>query len=244
MPKHNLKDSNRISLSMSRSDQDRGAPMPPIQKPVPDGARLVKLPEPEKTAGKYDLSKAIAGRKSRRMFRDDSVSLEELSFLLWATQGVRDRTDPSRVYRNVPSAGNRHALETYLAVFRVRGLGKGIYRYLPLEHALVLVSAPARLEEAVSEACLGQNFAGSAAVTFIWSVVRYRMEWRYANASIKLLALDAGHVCQNLYLACESIGCGTCALAAYDQEAVDKLLGVDGDGEFAIYIAPVGKARD
>ncbi len=244
MPKNTLRDSNRLSLRMSRSDQEKGAPMPPVQKPVPKGAKPVRLPEPVKAAGEFGLKKAIAGRKSRRMFLEDSVSLEELSFLLWATQGVRDGTNPGRIYRTVPSAGNRHALETYLAVFRVEGLGRGIYRYLPMEHALVLVSEPAMQEERVSGACLGQDFAGSAAVTFIWSVVRYRMEWRYTNASIKLLALDAGHVCQNLYLACEAVGCGTCAMAAYDQEAMDELLGLDGDDEFAIYIAPVGKVKD
>jgi SagB-type dehydrogenase family enzyme len=67
------------------------------------------------------------------------------------------------------------------------------------------------------------------------------MEWRYGLASFKLIALDAGHVCQNLYLACEAINAGTCAIAAYNQEKLDTLLGVDGDEEFAVYMAPVGK---
>jgi nitroreductase len=53
--------------------------------------------------------------------------------------------------------------------------------------------------------------------------------------------MDVGHVCQNLYLACEAINAGTCAIGAYDQEAVDELIGVDGEEEFAIYLAPVGK---
>jgi nitroreductase len=57
----------------------------------------------------------------------------------------------------------------------------------------------------------------------------------------KLVNLDAGHVCENLYLAAESIGAGTCAVAAYSQAAADALLGVDGEEEFAIYVAPVGK---
>ncbi|MFO7569003.1 MAG: nitroreductase family protein, partial [Smithellaceae bacterium] len=67
-----------------------------------------------------------------------------------------------------------------------------------------------------------------------------RMEWRYDLAAHKVIAIDAGHVCQNLYLACEAIGAGTCAVAAYDQEACDALLGVDGHEEFTIYLAPVG----
>jgi SagB-type dehydrogenase family enzyme len=67
------------------------------------------------------------------------------------------------------------------------------------------------------------------------------MEWRYAEASYKVIALDAGHVCQNLYLACEAAGCGTCAIAAYDQQYCDEVLGIDGQEEFTIYMAPVSK---
>lgn len=244
MPKSKLKNSNRMNFRMSESDQSRGVPMPPIQKPLPKGKKPIPLPMPPSNLGRKDLKKAIAERKSRRSFSEDPISVEELSMLLWATQGVRDRSNPNRIYRNVPSAGNRHPLETYLAVFRVAGLAKGIYRYLPADHALVPVSKPAGLEGKVSEACMGQRFAGSAAVTFIWSVVRYRSEWRYPGATIKMFSLDAGHVCQNLYLACEAIGSGTCAIAAYDQEKADTLLGLDGDEEFVIYIAPVGKAGD
>ncbi len=67
------------------------------------------------------------------------------------------------------------------------------------------------------------------------------MEWRYHLAAHKVIAIDVGHVCQNLYLACESIGAGTCAIAAYDQEAFDRLLRIDGKDEFVIYLSPVGK---
>ena len=75
----------------------------------------------------------------------------------------------------------------------------------------------------------------------MWTVIPYRTEWRYSFISPKIIALDAGHVCQNLYLACEAIGAGTCAIGAYNQAALDALLGVDGIEEFAIYVAPVGK---
>ena len=78
-------------------------------------------------------------------------------------------------------------------------------------------------------------------MTFFWTALPARSEWRYAEASYKVIALDAGHLCQNLYLACEAVGAGTCAIAAYDQQLADDLLGVDGDDEFTIYLAPVGK---
>jgi len=90
-------------------------------------------------------------------------------------------------------------------------------------------------------ACFGQGFIATAAVTFFWTAIPGRMEWRYDLAAHKVIAIDAGHVGQNLYLAFQSIGAGCCAIAAYDQEACDELLGVDGDEEFTIYLVPVGK---
>jgi len=88
---------------------------------------------------------------------------------------------------------------------------------------------------------LGQSFVGAGAVTFVWTALPQRTEWRYGAAAHKVIALDAGHLCQNMYLACEAIGAGTCAIAAYDQELMDTLVGVDGEDEFVIYLAPVGK---
>ena len=161
--------------------------------------------------------------------------------LLWATQGVRAVVHEAAVLRTVPSAGCRHPFETYLAVFRVDGLAPALYRYLPLEHALLLEREPEGLDQSLVAATHGQRFVAQAAVCFIWTVIPARTEWRYAEASYKVIALDAGHVCQNLYLACEAVGSGTCAIAAYRQDLMDGLLGVDGDNEFTVYIAPVGK---
>jgi SagB-type dehydrogenase family enzyme len=188
-----------------------------------------------------DLQTAIAGRQSHRRFRPDPLSLEELAFLLWTTQGIRRRVGPGSAYRTVPSAGSRHALETYLAVFNVAGLEQGVYRYLPVEHELLFEFAEENLADKVAAGALGQTFVARGAVTFIWTTIPYRMEWRYGPVAHKSIALDAGHVCQNLYLACAAVGAGTCAIAAYHQEGMDQLLRLDGEEEFVVYLAPVGK---
>jgi SagB-type dehydrogenase family enzyme len=240
-----LKDTIRKEIDFSQTDQSRGVEMPAIEKPSEAGAPVIELAAPGnwKGIGSIDLQAAIGRRMSRREFSAEPLSLDEISFLLWATQGLRESPSAGRPYRNVPSAGCRHALETYLAVFRVQGLKRGIYRYLPASHRLLLEYAPANLEKDVTEAALGQKFAAEAAATFIWTTMPYRMEWRYGPASYKVIAIDAGHACQNLYLACEAVGAGTCAIAAYDQERADRVLRVDGDDEFVIYMAPVGKTR-
>jgi SagB-type dehydrogenase family enzyme len=238
-----LKDNVRLRVDFTRTGQARGLPPPPLEKPFDLSARRIELPlrAAWRQLGRVELIEAIGRRESRREFRDVPLALEELAFLLWATQGVRQPVREECALRTVPSAGARHAFETYLAVFAVEGLEPGFYRYLPLEHELVFEFAEPDARRRVSDAALGQRFAGAGAATFIWTAIPYRMEWRYGDASYKVIAIDAGHVCQNLYLACEAIGAGTCAIAAYDQEAMDALLRVDGVEEFTIYVAPVGK---
>lgn len=238
-----LKDTARQTIDFRLTDQSRGLPPPPLEKPFPaDGKRIDLVPvEGLRDMSARDVFSAISSRRSRRAFSAAPLTLIELSFLLWATQGIRKLAGPSAAFRTVPSAGCRHALETYLCVLNVEGLAQGIFRYLPVEHQLLLVSQPAGLSHKITESTLGQEFVGNAAVTFLWTAIPYRMEWRYDIAAHKVIAIDAGHVCQNLYIACEAIGAGTCAVAAYHQELMDSLLGVDGTEEFTLYLAAVGK---
>jgi SagB-type dehydrogenase family enzyme len=230
-------------VDFSRTDQSLGVSPPPIEKPYSANTERIDLLAPDKFQAlpSVDLLFAIANRQSNRQFSATPFTLEELSFLLWATQGVQEQLGPGHARRTVPSAGARHALETHLCVLNVKGLDMGLYRYLPLEHQLLVVYRDKRLPESIGWAAFQQTWMSSAAVVFAWSAIPYRMEWRYGLAAHRLILLDAGHVCQNLYLACEAISAGTCAVAAYDQELMDQLLKVDGQDEFVIYLAAVGK---
>jgi len=223
------------------SDERAGKPPPELQKPAKDSP-VRRLPgvKPDQH-GRLTVAQAVFERHSVRSFTDEPITLRELSFLLWATQGVRRVIGEGRAsLRTVPSGGARHPFETYLFCRRVSDLSPGVYRYLPLDHAVCLhgpLPAPGRL----ADAAVGQGFLEEAAVTFVWAAIPYRMEWRYGPVSAKIIALDAGHICQNLYLACQEIGAGTCAVGAYSQEACDELLGLDGREELVVYMAPVGK---
>jgi SagB-type dehydrogenase family enzyme len=240
-----LKDSVRKKVDFSGTDQSLGVAPPPIEKEYAADAERVDLMPPDKFQGlpSVDLRFAIANRRSRRKFSDTPLTLEELSFLLWVTQGVREQSGAGHTRRTVPSAGARHALETYLGVLNVEGLRRGFYRYLPLEHQLVVEYRDKDAAEKIGWAAFQQNWMSGAATVFMWSAIPYRMEWRYGLAAHRVILLDAGHVCQNLYLACEAIGAGTCAVAAYDQELMDQLLKIDGKDEFVIYLAAVGKVH-
>ena len=238
-----LKDNIRQEIDFSRTAQSQGYTPPPVEKPAPEDAVRIKLPWEDgwPTFKVMSLVEAILNRKSRRDSTKTALSLLELSFLLYTTQGVTRKELPYHAFRVVPSAGCRHALETYVAALQVEGLDKAVYRYLPLSHELVVIAKYSDIENRVTQAVLGQSFAGRSAAVFFWTTIPERMEWRYAEAAHKVIALDVGHVCQNLYLAGEAASCGVCAIAAYDQALSDALVDVDGEEEFTVYIATVSK---
>ena len=240
-----LKDSLRKTIDFRESAQSRRLPVPPLQEPVDAELPRIRLPDRDSwkpVIAAADVTEAIGNRRSRRNYSDQYLKVEELAFLLWATQGQRSPGKQPPHFRTVPSAGARHSFETYLFIHRVETISSGLYRYLPLSNELVLIySTDGGNKARLSRAVLGQRFVADSAVVFVWTTVPYRMEWRYLQAAHRVILLDAGHVCQNLYLACEVIQAGTCAIAAYDQEAMDELLEVDGEEQFTIYLAPVGK---
>ena len=240
-----VRDGMKSSLTVETdwvSDQMKGVAMPSSQKACDPACERIALPKPDQaTLKKPDLLACIADRKSRRKYSAANLTLEELAYLLWATQGVRKALPSGRHYRTVPSAGARHSFETYLVIQHVEGLKPGVYRYLPFDHQLVFLFTAEDLPEKMTTLASEQPFVGNSAVCFIWSSIPYRMEWRYGRESERVILMDVGHVCQNLYLAAESIDCGTCGVAAYEQAALDKFLGLDGKDEFVIYLAPVGK---
>ncbi len=233
------------SMQNIKTDQQKKLPQPPLEKPIANPENLIDLPVPEDLVnpGK-DLYDIINQRRSRRKYTAEAIDLEHLSFLLWCTQGVKkvfDRSGNKVSFRTVPSAGARHPLETYLCVLHVEGLEQGIYRYCPLEHQLEFLHAVDDLPNKTVDACLEQEFVGDSSVVFFWTAIPYRCEWRYAFMAAKLILLDAGHVCQNLYLAAEALSLGVCGIAAYAQEKSNYLLKVDGEDEMVVYIASVGK---
>ena len=143
--------------------------------------------------------------------------------------------------RTVPSGGARHPFETYLVVSNVTGLEPGLYRYLAIEHSLLQIKTGSGYAAGVSEACLRQVHIETCPVSFWWCAMPERSTWRYSTRGYRYILLDAGHICQNLYLAAEVINCGICAIGAFDDEALNNFWGVDGENQFFIYGASLGK---
>ena len=230
---------------LGESDQAKELPQPPLELEYDQTKQIIELPKPsEIKMGDESLRVAIEQRRSCRKYVAKSLSLDELSYLLWCTQGVMDVTPPFVTLRTVPSAGARHAFETILLINNVEGLEPGLYRFLAIEHKLVQLRIESDLAEKITKACLGQTMVQTSAVTFIWVAVSERMKWRYGERGYRYLHLDAGHVCQNLYLIAEGINCGVCAIAAYQDDELNRILNLDGEQQFVIYLATLGKIKE
>ena len=227
---------------MDPSDQSRGLPAPPLELEYDKSKSLIPLPKKsDLKIENVPLQKCIESRQSVRKYSPEDLTLEELSWLLWTTQGIKSVERKTVTLRNVPSAGARHAFETYLLVNRISGLQPGIYRYIASKHSLIEENTDPSVALKVKKAAYNQSIVEKSAVTFIWTVITYRMTYRYGERGYRYLHLDAGHVCQNLYLAAECIESGVCAIAAFHDTEFNELMGFDGKDQWVIYLATVGR---
>ncbi len=196
-----------------------------------------KLPPPSKK-GKVSVEEAIARRRSRRSYYDEPLPLEALSQILWAAQGI---TEPRMGFRAAPSAGATYPLELYAVVGKVEGLEPGVYHFLPAEHALEKTIA-GDLREALARACLHQMWAAEAPFLVVISAVYERTTSRYGERGYRYVHIEVGHVGENIYLQAEAMGLGTCAIGAFIDSEVKRLLRLPRN-EAPLYVMPVGRPR-
>ncbi len=224
-----------------QTDQELKRPQPPLAKsPMTDKSIPLAL-DFEKLPIDNDFLHVINSRRSHRVYTEEKMSLRELSYLLWCSQGVKEvRGKSYATLRTVPGGGARHPFEVYMSIQNVEGLDNGFYHYLPMKHHIELLQKKEDLKDFITESLEGQKWAEKANVVFYYSFVCYRAEWRYGIHAHRMCMADAGHVTENVYLAATSIGLGGCAIGAVDGLYCDRQLGLDGEEEFIFYAMPVG----
>lgn len=202
-------------------------------------AETIKLPEP-KLKGKISIEEAINSRRSIRSYSQEPLSLLEVSQLLWAGGGVicDGITGASRAY---PSAGACYPLEIYLVAGNVKGLEPGIYHYLWKEHRLELKISGDKRKELANAAC-SQGMVKNAAVCIVFTAKYNRSTGRYGDRGKRYVSMDMGHAGQNIYLQAESLGLGTVAVGAFEDDSVSKVLNLPKD-EDPLYIMPIGRKQ-
>jgi len=191
------------------------------------GAAL-PLPPPART-GELSVEQALSGRRSHRRYLPRPLSLEQISQLLWAAQGI---TAPDR-RRAAPSAGACYPLELYLVC------AEGVFRYLPDGHRL-RKSLARDIRADLAAAAGGQDFIAQAPVSLVFSAVLERTTARYRERGIRYVHMDVGIAAENVHLQAEALGLGSVSVGAFDDAAVAKVVEMPQPEE-ALYIIPVGR---
>jgi SagB-type dehydrogenase family enzyme len=212
---------------------------PGTYKEYPNVPRT-KLPPPGGSKG-LSFEEVLLARRSGRSYSREAIGLTELSYLLSYSTGIT-RRERGHEFRVVPSAGALYPIETYLCVNRVEGLSPGIYHYDLRAHALERLRDGDN-GEGMAASALDQEMVADSAVTFVWTSVFPRQMWKYGQRAYRYIDLDAGHIGQNLALGCAAQGLGACHIAAFYDDEVNALLGVDGIGESVVYMTAVGRPR-
>lgn len=199
---------------------------------------MFKLPPPNKK-GPLSFEEALIKRKTVRSFRPDPLKLEELSQLVWSTNGLVDPYGR----RVIPSAGALYPMEIYVAVGErgVEGLEKGVYWYLPEEHALKLLK-PEDVRRELSEASLWQTWMAQAPVMVVLAAEYARTTSKYRERGYRYVLMEIGHSAQNLFLQAVSLGLGAGIVGAFYDEEVKRILSLPMNHD-PLLLMPVGHPR-
>jgi len=225
---------------LARANHNRDSVLAGLPEKHPEGT-LVKLPEPARD-GTVSIEKCLAGRRSVRQYASGSLTLAQVSQLLWAaygvTQPVPGRPELHGGLKTAPSAGALFPLELYVVAGDVTGLAPGVYLYRPETHDLVMVVAgdkrPALFEAAGSR-------ARDAPASIVYSAVFSRNTDKYGDRGReRYVCMDLGHSAENVYLQCGSLGLGTCAIGAFMDDDVRLVMRMTRNEE-PLYIMPVGR---
>jgi SagB-type dehydrogenase family enzyme len=194
------------------------------------------LPRPAYEGG-VSVERALKERRTVRAFRPDSLSITQLSQLLWAAQGI---TDVRRGYRAAPSAGALYPLDIYAVVGKggVEMLAPGVYRYQAANHGLEVVREGDRRKD-VAHAALTQMWIAEAPVIFVITAEYRRITSKYGERGIRYAHIEVGHAGENIFLQAGSLGLGAGIVGAFRDASVAKAIGAPTEHE-PLIIIPVG----
>jgi len=198
-------------------------------------SKSIALPEPAKT-GSMSLEEALSLRRSRRDLAPGPVTLQQVSQILWAAQGITAKGK----YRTAPSAGALYPIEIYLAAENVDALEPGLYHYTPQGHSLTL-HAKGSLANKIAQAALGQGSLTRASATVIITAVMERTSKKYGERTDRYVAEEVGAIAQNIYLQVESLGLATVLIGAFSDDEVQDAIGIS---ETPLAIMPVGRRAE
>ena len=209
---------------------------------------FIKLPVPFHDS-KVSLEKALSNRRSIRKYSQDSLSMQEISQILWAAQGItKIKENPPSSWRGeewmggrrtAPSAGGLYPIELYIAIGKVKGLSQGLYKYHPKQHSIIKVLEGDK-RVAISNAALKQSCVKRGAVNIIIVGVYKITEYKYGKRAEQYVQIECGAVCQNIYLQSYTLDLGTVFVGAFKDDLLKSILNIPED-KYPLGIMPIGK---
>jgi len=204
-------------------------------KTYPNAVKI-QLPAPLPISSSIDS--ALQERRSKRSFTGDPLTLEQLSTVLTAAASFTGVSAGYR-YRTAPSGGALYPIEIYVLTHNTDSIEAGLYHYQVADTSLELIRA-GDLSKEVHEAANDQFSVGSSPATLIITSRWNRTITKYADRGYRYAYIECGAITQNIYLTTTSLKLGTCAVGAFDDEATNELLEIDGTEESALMIMPLG----
>ena len=212
--------------------------------------QTVKLPQPELKSS-TSVEEAILNRRSIRYHSNEVLTLNEVSQMLWAAQGITKevKNPPSwwnigewqGGYRTAPSAGALFPLEVYLVTGNVNNLKPGVYKYRPKNHELIKISKGDKREE-IFDAASNQKWIKRAPAIIVIGAIYERTSVKYGNRAKRYVHIEVGHVAQNIYLQAGSLDLGTVMVGAFRDDVLKQKIGMEKN-ENPLAIMPVGKKK-
>ena len=174
-----------------------------------------------------------------------ALSLEQLSLLLFHTQGINEsKTSRSGItydLRTAPSAGALYPVNVYVLAQRVSGLAPGLYYYDPKQAALVVVREN-QASEALASLSGSPDLIRSAPATVLFTSTFGRTAFKYGERSYRYVNMDTGHAAYNLALGAAALGLRAPMITRFEDASVNHLLGVEAATESALLIQPLGSS--
>jgi SagB-type dehydrogenase family enzyme len=223
-----------VLLLVGCEDKKEVVRVSPTVSPSP----AISLPDP-RLKGEMPLEQAILERRSRREFDRSPLTLEQVSQVLWAAQGITEEGG----LRAAPSAGALYPLDVYLVAGRetVEGLAEGAYRYLPQGHSLQ-PALEGDVRRDLARYSVEQMFIADAPATLVITAEYERTTQKYGERGRRYVHMEAGHAAENVYLQAETLGLGTVTVGAFEDTRISQLLDLPSAYE-PLYVMPIAHPK-
>ena len=216
---------------------------------------LLPLPAPKNE--RAPIGAVIRSRRSKRRYSGKSVSLQDLSTLLFHSAGITGRLEAenapqSAVFGDQPyvdlhaaaSGGGLYPVDVFIVALNVEKLPRQAYRYMPKSHALKPVPLSGPLPELTRLAQFLEIQAEKAGFLIGYVYNFFENSRKYGEAGMGFAFIEAGGIAAHVHLLATALGLGSCDVGGFSKRRFERLFNADGVTRHMIHLTVVGKLGD